>query len=73
MCEKLAKCPFQSGDSRPTGKNGGDLAEQSSGEFKNRKRCELRGLVPPPVFAYAITISITLIHCFVKCFGISQV
>lgn len=32
-----------------------------------------RGFVPSPVFAYVITTRLKLTHCFVKCFGISQV
>ena len=43
---------------------------ESSGIWSN---VSCWGLVRPLVFAYAITISIKLIHCFVKCFGISQV
>ena len=43
MREKLARCPVQSGDSRPARKDGGDPTRQPSGEFRNLKQCELLG------------------------------
>lgn len=73
MSQKMAECPLQSGDSRQTRKNGGDLASGPSGEFPNLKRGEPRWVRASPVLACATATSIELAHGFAKCFGISQV